>query len=173
MYFCRSNLYGCNQEAIMLKGLEPDVQQQYLAIYREVEQSLREQAWFSDDWQVNINGLDGFATIQLIQGTWIVQPNRPIHLEFYVGETQHTKQVAPIVLHAHAPFPGSETFATRFASETVGLFPEYTVTGKPPFLLLSKELPYTEGTLADLLVTEFSRLRNVDEVVNKIIRETS
>jgi hypothetical protein len=132
---------------------------------------LREQDWFASGWQLNITGLDDFATIQLFQEKWIVQPSRPIHLEFYVGEAQHDNLKAPIALHAHPPFPGCETFAPRFVDEASGLFPEYAVTGKPPFLLLCKDMSYTEATLADLLVTEFSRLRTVHEVVGKILAE--
>jgi hypothetical protein len=164
-------------EEIMI-GLEPAQRETYLVILREVGERLAATEWYKDGWQFITTGLDGFATCQLFRPDWLIQPNRPIHFESFIGANQLNSGELPVALHAHPTFEQHSRFAQLFLERAAHLLeqlPGYTLADstRPGFNLVMTKLPFSAANLADVLVAEFTRLHQIGPLIDQSLAELS
>jgi hypothetical protein len=145
---------------------------EYSAALNKARKELKSQDWFRDDWWINLNfGSNGF-TFQLSKTHWFNHTGQGIHFEFWIEEQEHRAKIIPIVLHFEPDTPNREKLGIKFKKSLAPFekdFDDFRINHKAICDKLQKQEKFSKSGLANLVVVQFSRLKDIAPVIDEIL----
>lgn len=145
---------------------------EYSAAIGKCRSELIRQKWFKDNWWLNVGlGSRGFG-FQLSKIHWFNHGGQGIHIEFWIEEEQHVAKMFPIVLHFESGVPNRKELGARFEREFRPLepkFSDYRINHRAVCDKLQKQEKLSKAGLPKAVLREFSRLREIGSVIDRII----
>jgi hypothetical protein len=144
--------------------------------FEELEQRLADAGWFKQDWSMrwhynNDQFGEGIAC-QLSKTNWYNEDENGIHFDTITRESEETPPTLTLMMHVHSGFPKPAEFIAQFSQQNQALLGGWE-NGKfmpdHPLIPLLIKVPYTKDTLAQVLETEYNRLRQLEPLIDQTI----
>lgn len=137
-------------------------------IFRSLEKELRNEKWFSDDWEI----YNRSPYLQLYKSTWFNENQGGIHFETYIEAREIKKKSFPICMHAESDCPSQGMFIAKLLeleNERIKSWKGYQVIGEG-YSIIEKTIPLNFKNLEKRLLLEFNQLRKLESSVENILQ---
>ena len=135
-------------------------------VFRNLERKLNQSSWFDDGWEIYNRGV----YLQLYKDSWHNHNQGGIHFETFIEAREVKQKAFPICMHAEEDCPSQQTFIQEFMAlegDRIKSWKGYQIG--EGYSICKRTLPLNFKNLEQRLLEEFSRLRQLEEGVEKAL----
>ncbi|MBI4179869.1 hypothetical protein HY522_10665 [bacterium] len=141
----------------------------YKSVFKELENNLMSLKWWTESWTIYNRGV----YMQVAKENWFNDNQGGIHFETYVEKNELAEKLVPIHMHVEDEFPKQDEFVRLFterARPQIEKWKGYKVYGTG-YLICQRKLPLDPKSLSSRLIEEYSRLRDLEPLIDKTIED--
>lgn len=152
----------------VISEFEKEFKSDLRSLFRAIEDEIRQQKWFTQDWLVFVAG----AFIQVFKRNWRNEKHNGVHFEIYFGKYEIQKNIMNIILHIEGNIKNKELFAKELyelSKEDLKTLTDYTIRGKGVTFLI-KEMEFDEKTIVDKIIEELNKIVFLEKYIDKLLK---